>query len=74
VLPEIITREIRAAIASGVMGCVNKEAVVAFTELANRRRPAGWLFVSMDGERLRGYKHWFVHHRTHGSMGVVADV
>lgn len=39
---------------------LNTEAMAAFTELLQRPSPEGWVFVTMDGERLRGYKHWFV--------------
>ncbi|MBZ5687258.1 MAG: site-specific integrase [Acidobacteriia bacterium] len=38
---------------------LNTEALGAFTELSKRRSPSGWVFVTMDGERLCGYKHWF---------------
>jgi hypothetical protein len=37
---------------------LNTEAIGAFTELSKRRSPSGWVFVTMDGERLCGYKHW----------------
>jgi integrase len=39
---------------------LNTEAMAAFAELLKRPSPEGWVFVTMDGERLRGYKHWFV--------------
>jgi integrase len=38
---------------------LNREAVRALTELSMRHSPSGWVFVNMDGEHLRGYKHWF---------------
>ncbi len=39
---------------------LNREAMTAFTELMKRPSPDSWAFVTMDGERLCGYKHWFV--------------
>ena len=38
---------------------LNAEALGAFTELSKRHSPVGWVFVTMDSERLCGYKHWF---------------
>jgi hypothetical protein len=34
--------------------------MAAFTELRKRPSIDGWVFVTLDGERLCGYKHWFV--------------
>jgi integrase len=38
---------------------LNTAALAAFAELKQRPSPDDWVFVTMYGERLCGYKHWF---------------
>jgi hypothetical protein len=37
----------------------HSQALAAFEQLKKRPSPDGWVFVTIQGERLCGYKHWF---------------
>lgn len=38
---------------------LNSQALAAFEQLKKRPSLDGWVFVTIEGERLCGYKHWF---------------